>query len=428
MQNRFFFIVIAAGLFSLILLSKGPFFPHASSQSRKPSQALKKYADRLQDLQESFDRDVSDGKAQPYDWESNAETLRQLAASEAAQFNIPEWKENELLALASLFEQAEMFSRAADVYRERLKGDGKPRELLAIRLALARSLIEAFQFVDAQRQMDELFKEMPESPLELSLRTGLMKDLAAAWRDQGKYDLALKQARRAYDLADNTNKFSRYNRSQMEATFKDQMSVAAIVVASQERLGFKEEAAQFHARILKRDFRAQPELKSFYESELMTERMLGRPAPEMEFAEWIGGQPRKFADLRGKVVLVDFWAMWCGPCVAAFPHWRKFQTRFNGKGFEIIGVTKFYGRSDTTDELSREQELKSLQSFKDKYKLDYPFAIGRMDEVMNEERYGIAGLPAVVLIDRRGNVRHINRNLDEYRKLEKKIELLVNEN
>jgi hypothetical protein len=107
---------------------------------------------------------------------------------------------------------------------------------------------------------------------------------------------------------------------------------------------------------------------------------------------------------------------------------REFQTKYAGKGFEVIGVTRFYGRSDSEEDLSREQEWKSLQNFKGKHKLGYSIAVGKLDDPTNDDRYGIAGLPTVILIDRRGNVRQIKRGAGEYRKLEKQIETLVNEN
>jgi hypothetical protein len=50
-----------------------------------------------------------------------------------------------------------------------------------------------------------------------------------------------------------------------------------------------------------------------------------------------------------------------------------------------------------------------------------------MDDVTNEERYGVIGLPTVILIDRRGNVRHVKRGVGEYRQLEKQIERLIGE-
>src|SRR5262249_59863938 len=69
--------------------------------------------------------------------------------------------------------------------------------------------------------------------------------------------------------------------------------------------------------------------------------MIGKPAPEIagEFA--LNGKPTKLADLKGKVVLLDFWAVWCGPCIATFPHLREWNEKYKDKGLEIVGLTMY---------------------------------------------------------------------------------------
>lgn len=431
MPKRFLFIIFT-GLLSLAVWQASRWLEPVMAQGGKPSQALKRYVERQRDLQESFDKEVSDGKALFHDWESRAETLRALAVSESAAFNIADWKDDELLALASLYELADLDAKAAEAYRAYLRNEPKSRNITIVQLGLANSLIESRQYEEAQKLLDELFLEMPENSVELSLRVGLYKNLTAAWRDQGKYDLVIKQARRGYDLAENTGKFRRYDQRRLETTVRDQMSLAALLVVAQERAGFKEDSEKFHARVMKRDFKIHPESKSFYLSELMISRLYNTTAPDLDVTEWLKGdlelEPKNISDRKGKVVLLDFWAMWCSPCLAALPHWRDYLSKYSGKGFEIVGATKFYGRSDVEDGLSREQELKSLQSFKAKHNLTYPIAVGRMDDVTNEERFGVASLPTVILIDRRGNIRHVSRGVEDYRDLEKRIEQLVNAN
>ncbi|MGE0882584.1 MAG: redoxin family protein [Blastocatellales bacterium] len=431
MSKSFLFMMIAV-FFSLAVRPVYWLSKPVPAQGSKPSQALKRYVERQRDLQEDFDKEVSDGKAQFHDWEPRAETLRAFAASESAGFNIADWKGDELLALASLYQQADLFAKAAEAYRAHLRTEPKSRFAENVRLALARALIESNQYEEAQNLLDELFLEMPENPVELSLRVGLYKDLTAVWRDQGKYDWVIKQARRGYDLAENTGKFRRYEQQMLETTVRDQMSLAALLVSAQERRGFKEDADKFHSRVIKRDFKSFPDSKAFYLSELTISRLYNTAAPDLDVAEWLNGaselRPQNITDRKGRVILLDYWAMWCSPCLGAFPHWRDYLLKYSGKGFEIVGATKFYGRSDVEDGLSREQELKSLQSFKAKHNLAYPIAVGRMDDVTNEELFGVAGLPTIILIDRRGNIRHITRGVEDYRDLEKRIEQLVNEN
>lgn len=401
------------------------------AQGRKPSQVLRQLAEQQQQLSEDYDRDVSEGKAQFYEWEARAEAVRRLAAERSSGFKIYDWKGDELLALATIYQRAEMFEAVAAAYRAWLTGEPKSRDAIRVRFGLTRALLENDQLEEAQKLLEELFRQMPEEPFQFVSLITLHKDLALAWRDRGKYDLVLKHAKRGYDLAQNNDKFRRMGEQMQAAVERDQMALAAIVIAAQEKLGFKKEAEEFSRRVLKSDFDHQPGLKQFFEAELASARLLGNPAPELAVARWLEGQSeagaRKIADLRGKVVLLDFWAMWSSPGLAAFSHFRDFQTRYGSKGFEIIGVTRFFGRSDVEQDLSREQEWKSLQNFKNRHRLTYPIAVGKLDDVTNDEGYSVAGLPTVILIDRRGQVRHIKRGAGEYRKLARQIERLIGE-
>ncbi|HMV84704.1 MAG TPA: TlpA disulfide reductase family protein [Blastocatellia bacterium] len=417
-------------LLSSICLTTWPGLP-AAAQGRKPSQVLRDFAEQQRKLQERFDQDVSDGKAQVYEWETRIEPLRKLAVERVAGFKIADWKGDELLALATLYQRAELSGAAANAYRAWLTADSKSRTAVRVRQALINALIESERLDETQKLLEELFRQMPEEPFQFIPLVGLHKDLAFALYNLGQYDAAAKQAQRGYDLAQNNDKFRRAGEQAQAAVERDRISLAAIFIAAQEKEGFQKEAQELSQRLKNAAFDSQPGLKQFFEMELANARLLGTPAPELVAARWLGNSPeanaKSLADLRGKVVLLDFWAMWYTPCVAAFPHFREFQTKYGGKGLEIVGVTQFFGRSDKEEDLSREDEWKALQAFKSKHQLNYSLAVGKLDDITNNERYGIAALPTVILIDRRGNIRHIKRGVGEYRKLEKQIERLIGE-
>lgn len=425
MTKRVFVFGFGALLLSLILSAA---WSPAFAQSGKPSKTLRQLQNEQLKLQEEFEREVSDGKAQLYELEARLEAFRKKASPEVARFKIADWKDNELLALYSLYLQTEMFAQAIEAGRAFLKNEPKFRGAEALRSSIIRSLLELGQLEEAQKLLDEMYQETPYTIFQLAGRVSLIKEATIQWRERGRYDLVMKQALRGYVLQMKPGRFPESEPRLWDTALRDRLSLAAEAISAQERQGFKKEADALHKRVLATEFEEQSVLRSYYEAELAAARLMFTPAPMLDVPRWINSQPIKLTDLRGKVVLLDFWSMWCSQCAAAFPEWRELQKKFSATGLEIIGVTRLYGRSDVVEGLTRDQELTALRDFLTKHQMNYPIAVGKMDDVTNDERFVVANLPTVVLIDRRGNVRHIKRGVGEYRKLEKQIEKLINEN
>lgn len=133
--------------------------------------------------------------------------------------------------------------------------------------------------------------------------------------------------------------------------------------------------------------------------------LLGEHAPELfGIDKWFPGTAVTLDSLKGKVVLLDFWATWCGPCFDAFPHFREWHTDLSDKGLVILGVTRYYGRAEGFP-VDEPNEIGFLKRFRERYALPYDFVVTKDNKL--QSAWGAANLPTAALIDRKGKVRYL---------------------
>ena len=119
-----------------------------------------------------------------------------------------------------------------------------------------------------------------------------------------------------------------------------------------------------------------------------TVRRLRLPGNAMEVeGTTYDGQPFDLTSLRGKVILIDFWATWCGPCVAEIPNIRRNYEAYHAKGFEVVGVNLDDNRGD-------------LDAFMEKERLPWTTLV-QTGPLRNPvaDKYGVSGIPTLILID-----------------------------
>jgi thiol-disulfide isomerase/thioredoxin len=140
--------------------------------------------------------------------------------------------------------------------------------------------------------------------------------------------------------------------------------------------------------------------------------MIGKDAAPLKAEAWVNGAPLTNADLKGKVVFLDFWAVWCGPCIATFPHLREWNEKYADKGLVMIGLTNYYNfkwdedakkAARASEKITPAQEQEMLVKFAESYELKHRFAIESGRSL--SQYYGVTGIPHVVIIDQEGKIR-----------------------
>ena len=140
----------------------------------------------------------------------------------------------------------------------------------------------------------------------------------------------------------------------------------------------------------------------------------GHPAPPLAGTLIDRGTPVDLTQFRGKVVYVDFWATWCGPCRTALPMLSELRQQLGSRGFEVLGVN-----------LDRDRQA-ALRSMADAG-VAYPVVTGIPETTL--KAFELGGMPVAYLVDRQGRVRSIHTGFRaaEFDDLKKEIELLLGE-
>jgi thiol-disulfide isomerase/thioredoxin len=144
---------------------------------------------------------------------------------------------------------------------------------------------------------------------------------------------------------------------------------------------------------------------------------VGMKAPDITNPTWLNSEPLHLADLKGKVVMVEFWTFGCYNCRNVEPYVKQWHRQYADRGFVVIGVH--------SPEFSHERDVENVKRYIKEH--DIRFAVPIDNDFSTWNRYGNRYWPAMYLIDKRGTIRYVKIGEGGYSETERQIQALLAE-
>ena len=422
--------------FTCLLLFTAGFSAHAQTDAKSPWELHLEVESYMVTKSKEL---ASQGKR--FDAGKREEFMRDrklLAERYAAEVSRrPDLKETDFYYLGLLYDAAEDNPKTVETLKKFLAQ--YPPEAPGVLLQSARSRVVIVSTRRKQMAEAERFYQLwrQGAPVNKTQQPMLEQILAVGFFKDGQTGQAIRYGQEAFDLLKTLEAKTPQEKRDREQIYANLVEVLALsyqkdknseqalnILAEARAMSFTLPSANLYRKVM--NFVAG---SGFSEKKLMQKvesYPLVEPAPELKILEWIGQEPVKFSSLRGKIVLLDFWATWCVPCIATFPRLRDWHKKYGGDDFVILGVTKYYGRTDGKP-MTPLQEYDFLSEFKQKHQLPYDFVIAEPFE--DSMKYGVSAYPTTVLLDRSGVVRYIGigAGTEESENLEEMIKKLLKE-
>ncbi len=231
--------------------------------------------------------------------------------------------------------------------------------------------------------------EKPDPYLRAAAQQTLMFGLARA----GKADEAV-------DLFQQQLRFARLQNGRELADFSTQLATAL-------RVAGKFDASKTVFEDTANKFFLDGDIRAMCENKVAKLGLINKPAPAIEASD-SKGMPFSLSDLKGKVVIVDFWATNCGPCIEEFPNLKSLYHEFNSKGLEVIGI-------------SLDGDSALVDAFSQRLQLPWRMIVSENTVEQLRQAYYVRKIPSLYIIGQDGNVAQYDVRAADLRETVQKL-------
>lgn len=399
-------LLLAIVLFGSTLNNQQP-----TNNPKTPSEAYQQATEPLREWNKSKNQTLETNIKANKEQERLAKQFVQLFKSE-------DWKGKQLFDLGQLYFVALLPEGAEQVFKSYLS-DKSASEVIFARRNLLWALVQQKKWDDAIPIAEQLFED-PKYTWDVNAYVQFLIDGLRPVDSEKAILLSEKRFPFLFQLAE-----SQVNNPGLASTIVSNAAELEGMYRAAGRITKAEEFNRsFRARIDASPLAANDRIMMTLNAAIVRMSLTNSEAPRIKETLLIDMPKVALSDLKGKVVLLDFVAHWCEPCIANFPAVDSLQEKYQAKGFVSIGITQYFGFFGEQKELSEEKELAALRNLKAESKSKLGLIIGPKS---NFSAYGILGLPAYALIDRAGKVRMIKMGGGIGEDLERAVQNLLAE-
>jgi thiol-disulfide isomerase/thioredoxin len=398
-------------LIAIVLLGSTPAIQQTTNTPKTPSEAYQQATEPLREWTKSKDQTLDTNIKANKEQERLAKQFVQL-------FKIEDWKGKQLFDLGQLYFVALLPEGTEQVFKSYL-ADAGAADVNYARRDLLWALAQQKKWDEATAIAEQLFED-PKSTWDINAYVQFLIEGLRSIDSQKAILLSEKRFPWLFQLAE-----SQINNPGVASTILNNAAeLEGMYRASGQITKAEEFNRSFRARIQVSPLASNDRIMRVVDAAIVRMSLTNSDAPPILGKLFIDTPKLTLSDLKGKVILLDFMAHWCAPCIANFPAVDSLQEKYQSKGLVSIGITQYYGFFAEQQELSEEKELAALRNLKAVSKAKLGFVIGPKS---NFSAYGILGLPAYALIDRAGKVRLIKTGGDIGEGFERTLQSLLAE-